>query len=87
MTVEIIRELPTTSSGAEQVLVKKDERYFVVSSVIAMFGGFETLVFPGNADGEVTDWGEVAGGRGQSRQEAINDLDRAEFSEDGERKW
>lgn len=78
MAVKVIRELPITKSGAEQVLVEKDGKYFVVSSVLAMFSGFETLVFPANAQGEVTDWREVAGGRGVSRKDAIQDLDNEE---------
>ena len=73
-TIKIVKELPISPSGARQVLVKKAESYFVVSSVVARFSGFETLVFPANEEGEVTDWGEVAGGQGMSRDEAINDL-------------
>ena len=73
-SVEIVRELERTGSGAEQVLVKKGGRFYVVSSVVAMFTGFETLVFPADERGKVTDWGEVAGGRGMSREEAIADL-------------
>ena len=72
--VEIIKELPESKSGAEQVLVRRGAKYFVVSSVVAMFSGFETLVFPSDENGNVTDWGEVAGGRGVSREEAIEDL-------------
>lgn len=73
--VEIVRELSSPSSGARQCLVRKGEQYYVVSSVHAMFSGFETLVFPANEHGEVTDWLEVAGGRGMSREEAIDSLE------------
>jgi hypothetical protein len=73
--VEVIRELPVSASGAEQVLVRKNGKFFVVSSVYAMFSGFETLVFPADQEGKVTDWMEVAGGRGMSRAKAIDDLD------------
>jgi hypothetical protein len=73
--VEIVRELNPSPTGAKQVLVRGPEGYFVVSSVVAMFGGFETLVFPADEKGEVTDWGEIAGGRGMSRDEAIADLE------------
>lgn len=75
MSVEIVREMPITDAGARQILVRCQEEYFVVSSVHALFTGFETLVFPANEDGEVTDWLEVAGGRGMSREEAISDLE------------
>jgi len=74
MVIEIIRELPISKGGACQALVKRGNKYYVVSSVHAMFTGFETLVFPADADGNVTTWGEVAGGRGMSREEAIGDL-------------
>ena len=72
--IKIIKELPITQTGAHQVLVKKGKKFYVVSSVHAMFSGFETLVFPADKDGEVTNWIDVAGGRGMSREEAIEDL-------------
>lgn len=84
--IEIVRELPVTPTGAEQVLVKKGEDYFVVSSVEAPVSGFETLVFPANAEGEITDWCQVAGGHGMVREEAIADL--ANWSgEDEDAAW
>ena len=33
----------------------------VVSAVYALFSGPETYIFPGTADGEITDFGELAG--------------------------
>lgn len=72
--VETVKELPTSPTGASQCLVRKGDQFFVVSSVSAMYTGFETLVFPADENGEVTNWGEVAGGRGMSRSEAIADL-------------
>lgn len=74
--VETVRELDGFMGDA--VLVKKGGEFFVVSSVDAMFSGFETLVFPADAEGKVTDWGEVAGGRGMNREEAIADLASAD---------
>lgn len=72
--VEVVRELPRRgTTGAVQCLVKRGDDFFVVSSVQA-YSGFETLVFPANAAGDITDWLEVAGGRGMSRGEAIADL-------------
>lgn len=85
--VEVIRELPLSGSGARQVLVRRGTRYFVVSSVVAPFSGYETLVFPADQEGNITDWGEVAGGRGVSRAGAIADLAGATFGPDGEREW
>jgi hypothetical protein len=73
VTVEVIGPVNEDSRG-DQVLVKRGDEYFVVSSVDAMFSGFETLVFRSDEKGNVTNWGEVAGGRGMSREEAIADL-------------
>jgi hypothetical protein len=74
-SITVVRELPRTVTSATQVLVVDgDGQHYVVSSVVAPFTGFETLVFRSDADGKVTDWLEVAGGRGMSRDEAILDL-------------
>jgi hypothetical protein len=75
--VQFVRELPRSASLAAQVLVRDrvTGQHYVVSSVVALFSGFETLVFRADAKGEVTDWLEVAGGRGVSREDAIADLD------------
>ena len=35
--------------------------YVVVSAAVAPFSGPETYLFPSNAEGEVTDWGELPG--------------------------
>lgn len=75
-TVETVKELSGFTGQA--CLVKRGEDYFVVSSTNAPFSGPETLVFPADADGKVTDWGEVAGGRSVSRAEAIAQLERGE---------
>lgn len=73
MKVEFILELSGFKGRA--CLVKKGDEYFVVSSVNALFTGPETLVFRANEHGEVDDWGEVAGGRGVSREGAIAELE------------
>jgi hypothetical protein len=70
--VEFVKELHDFAGLA--ALVKRGNQYFVVSSVIAPFSGFETLVFLADENGEVTSWDEVAGGRGVSREEAITEL-------------
>lgn len=54
-------------------LVEIDGYYFIVSGTIA-FTGWECLVFPANKNGEVTSWGDVAGGRGFSHEDALADL-------------
>lgn len=48
---------------------------FGSGDIFSSIGGPETLVFPADKDGNVTDWGEVTGGRGVSREAAIRDLD------------
>lgn len=35
--------------------------HVVVSATIAMFTGAETYIFPADAEGEITDWGELDG--------------------------
>lgn len=72
--VEVIGPVNEDSTG-DQVLVKQGDDYFVVSSVHAPFSGFETLVFRADAEGNITEWGEVAGGRGVSRSGAIHQLE------------
>lgn len=74
MKVEIVRELDKGFKG-HACLVKKGGQYFVVSSADALFSGPETLVFPADESGKVTDWGEVAGGKGTSREQAIAELE------------
>ena len=75
MKAEIIKEL--SGFTGEACLVKIKDKYFVVSSVSAAFdtGMPETLVFPSDENGKVMDWGEVAGGRNVSREEAIQELE------------
>lgn len=79
MNTEIVKELPDWGKG-DACLVRKGDEYFVVSSVYAMFSGFETLAFRCDKDAEVgavgeDNWLEVAGGRGRSRDETIAEID------------
>lgn len=41
--------------------VERTHDTVVVSGVYALFSGPETYIFPGTADGEITDFGELAG--------------------------
>ena len=72
-----IRNLGHSPSGAQQYLVQdtRTDKYYVVSGVVAMFTGWEVLIFEGDAEGNVTDWGEVAGGRGIDFMEAVKQLE------------
>ena len=77
--IQVIRKLYPASNRnvLDQTLVKREEEYFVVSTVglpAKNGGGFETLVFPADKNGEIKDWLEVAGGRGMSQQDAIEQL-------------
>ena len=80
MKVEIIRDISEKFRGTAK-LVKKGEEYFAVSHIeytILDDGGPETLVFPCDKEGNVTDWCEVAGGKGVSIEEAIKELENLE---------
>jgi len=81
--VVIIRDLGRNEVGAEGVVVKKGADYFLVSSVNALFSGHETLVFRCDAEGKVDSWADVAGGRGMSREEAIEDLAGRDIESEG----
>lgn len=80
MTIEITRlDTPLRSgiAGGKQVHIKaSDGTYYVASSIPAAFdtGQPETLVFPANAEGEIESYGEVAGGKFVSIDEAIDEL-------------
>jgi len=78
MDTEIVRELPGWGSG-DACLVRKGDEYFVVSSVVAPFSGFETLAFRSDSEAVVgpvgeDNWLEVAGGRGVSREATIAEI-------------
>ena len=55
--------------------VKLKTKYFVVSRTNTMFTGWETLVFSADKNGKVIDWGEIAGGKGMTHEDAIRDLE------------
>lgn len=73
--VTFIRELTEDWQGAA-CLVQRGKEYFVVSSVTAFdTGRFETLAFLATAEGVVTSFNEVAGGRGKSREDTMTELE------------
>jgi len=71
----IVKELPTSQTGASQVVIKHGGKFYVVSSVNAMLTGPETLVFRSNKKGDIKNWAEVAGGRRITRKQAIKELE------------
>lgn len=44
-------------------------KFYIVSD-----NGMETLIFPSNREGKVTNWGEVGGGRGYTLDEVLEDF-------------
>lgn len=63
MKYRFVRYLNST-----QALIQENDssEYFVASYAWVSFTGSEVLVFPSDENGEITDWGEVDGGRGYS---------------------
>jgi len=76
MKVEVIREDLPDFKGRTVLVKSEDGRYFVISSVNAApdTGLPETLVFEADEDGE-TNFRDVAGGTGVSRDEALTELE------------
>lgn len=73
-TVEIMGPVNLDHRG-DQVLVKRGDEYFVVSSARAPFG-FETLAFESDEHGNIDSYTDVvAGGRGMTRAEVIEQLE------------
>lgn len=71
----ILRTDITTPVGAHQWLIMVNGSYYVVSAVVVPFSGPETYIFPGDQNGEITDFGEIVGLRGTlSHTEAISEL-------------
>ena len=93
MAIKIIRkDLPNFAGWAWLVQDEATQEHFMVSRAYAdptnpfvqlasLFGdsrgGWEVLVFPADADGNVTDWHEVAGHAGEdyTHEDAIADLE------------
>lgn len=72
--IQYVREINGWLSTACLVRDTLTDKHYVVSSVMAPYTGYETLVFRADKDGNVTDWLEVAGGQGLSREQALVDL-------------
>lgn len=68
-----IRKLSNFKGDA--ALYRLDDGSYVAVSAINTYGGPETLVFPADESGEVTDWLEIGGGRGYlDHEEALATL-------------
>ena len=71
--VDLEREVSITDWNKKEIC---RTRFFVVSGTVAMYTGWEILVFPADGEGNILDWGEVAGGRGISYENAIEELEQ-----------
>lgn len=70
-----IRELNGFKGDA--ALYRLGDGNYVVVSAVEAYSGPETLVFPADSHGEVTEWAEIGGGRGYLDHEtALADLSR-----------
>lgn len=77
MAVKIIRSLDAPPR-AVRTLFKRNNQYFVASTVILPIVGLETLILRANKWGEITSWSEVGGGRMLSNADAIAIFDAQE---------
>ncbi len=78
MTLEILdKNLPNFTGEAWHV--KNGDKYYIVSGTVAMFSGWEVLIFPSDEKAEVVSWGDVGGGRGISFEEAIRQIEEGEL--------
>jgi hypothetical protein len=71
----MVRELHAGTPGSVAVLVEKGDTHYVILSYTDMDDEPWTLVYTSNSEGEATNLIEIAGGRGVSREEAIEELD------------
>ena len=66
-----------------KIIIKKDKRaliyynntFYVVSESVAPITGIETLIFPANSEGNITNWTEVGGGSGLTLNEVLNNIE------------
>lgn len=56
MAIKIVRKI-----DSRQVMIECDNKYYVVSESLPGWVPVETLVFPCDENGEITNWIEVAG--------------------------
>ena len=55
-----------------QALITRNGEFFVASQSVPGFVVTETLVFPANAEGKITDWMEVDGERGMTLERFLH---------------
>jgi hypothetical protein len=72
--VKVVTDLGNAHGNLGSVLVRKDGRYYVVSSASTPAGP-QTHAFRSSRTGKVTNWREVAGDYGMTREQVIAELD------------
>jgi hypothetical protein len=77
ITVETLREEPSTVRGGKVLILQAGDNYYRASYIpnAPDTGRPETLVFPASEDGEVTEWSEVCGAPGMSMDAAVHELE------------
>ena len=60
-----------------KALVKYDGKYYVVSE--STVRGLETLIFPSDSEGKITEYVEVGGGRGVKLHEVLANFESELF--------
>jgi len=58
-----------------KALIYYNNEFYVISESVVPFTGLETLIFKSDAQGTITDWIEVGGGKGLTLNEVIKDRD------------
>ena len=93
MKTATLLKTQTSEADAEQRVYRLDPPHVedgeihdivVVSAVYALFSGPETYIFPGTADGEITDFVEMAGSYrgGLDHEEALRGMGYEVFNGD-----
>tara|TARA_B100000886_G_C20258406_1_gene421816 strand:+ start:163 stop:393 length:231 start_codon:yes stop_codon:yes gene_type:complete len=68
--MEIIKaELNNEGTPVNKAVVKHNGKFYLVSESNKF--GLETLIFPSDSEGKVTDWIEVGGSRGVALHEVL----------------
>jgi hypothetical protein len=71
--VVTVRDLGNRHGNLGSVLVRKDSRFYVVSSAQTPYGP-QTQAFRATKTGKITSWREVAGDYGMTREQVIEEL-------------
>ena len=76
--MEILKtELNNEGTPVNKALVKYDGKYYVVSE--STVRGLETLIFPSDSEGKITEYVEVGGGRGVKLHEVLANFESELF--------